>query len=51
MLRLAHPVTHPSQVNLTSENLQPIKPGTQLDFSYSVKWVPTTKDFANRFKR
>jgi len=38
-------------VNLTSENLQPIKPGTQLDFSYSVKWVPTTKDFANRFER
>jgi transmembrane 9 superfamily protein 3 len=39
------------EVNLTSENLQPIKPGTQLDFSYSVKWIPTTKPFATRFER
>eukprot|EP00613_Pedinella_sp_CCMP2098_P073348 CAMPEP_0171905706 /NCGR_PEP_ID=MMETSP0993-20121228/5382_1 /TAXON_ID=483369 /ORGANISM="non described non described, Strain CCMP2098" /LENGTH=599 /DNA_ID=CAMNT_0012537261 /DNA_START=22 /DNA_END=1821 /DNA_ORIENTATION=+ len=39
------------EVNLTSENLQPIKPGTQLDFSYSVKWVPTVKTFEGRFER
>jgi len=39
------------EVNLTSENLQPIKPGTQLDFSYSVKWVLTEKPFEKRFER
>mmetsp|Transcript_55275 Transcript_55275/g.152191 ORF Transcript_55275/g.152191 Transcript_55275/m.152191 type:complete len:481 (+) Transcript_55275:635-2077(+) len=39
------------EVNLTSENLQPIKPGVTLDFSYAVKWTPTTKVFARRFDR
>lgn len=39
------------EVNLTSENLQPIKPGVTLDFSYSVKWVQTKKPFAKRFER
>jgi len=39
------------EVNLTSENLQPIKPGVQLDFSYSVKWEATDKPFAKRFER
>eukprot|EP00614_Pseudopedinella_elastica_P018525 CAMPEP_0172652632 /NCGR_PEP_ID=MMETSP1068-20121228/243413_1 /TAXON_ID=35684 /ORGANISM="Pseudopedinella elastica, Strain CCMP716" /LENGTH=602 /DNA_ID=CAMNT_0013467047 /DNA_START=75 /DNA_END=1883 /DNA_ORIENTATION=+ len=39
------------EVNLTSENLQPLKPGVKLDFSYSVKWVPTTKPFKTRFER
>jgi hypothetical protein len=39
------------EVNLTSENLVPIKHGNQLEFSYSVHWVPSTKTFEDRFDR
>ena len=39
------------EVNLTSENLMPIKLGGSLDFSYSIHWVQSTKTFANRFDR
>ena len=39
-----------SRVNVPLR-LQPIKAGTDLSFTYSVSWVPTTKSFENRFDR
>ena len=39
------------QVNLTSENPQPLVMGSQLEFTYSVRWAPTTISFARRFER
>eukprot|EP00639_Heterosigma_akashiwo_P013900 CAMPEP_0206363132 /NCGR_PEP_ID=MMETSP0294-20121207/1405_1 /ASSEMBLY_ACC=CAM_ASM_000327 /TAXON_ID=39354 /ORGANISM="Heterosigma akashiwo, Strain CCMP2393" /LENGTH=521 /DNA_ID=CAMNT_0053808409 /DNA_START=198 /DNA_END=1761 /DNA_ORIENTATION=- len=39
------------EVNLTSENPEPIKAGTTLDFSYSVHWSPTDQPFHSRFDR
>ncbi|KAK9810284.1 hypothetical protein WJX72_007991 [[Myrmecia] bisecta] len=39
------------QVNLTSENPQPIVPGSSIDFTYSVHWAPTTIAFSRRFER
>ena len=39
------------QVNLTSEGSQPLKPGTSLEFTYSVQWIPTDITFARRFER
>ena len=39
------------QVNLTSENPQPIAPGVNIEFTYSVNWTPTSITFARRFER
>ncbi|KAK9810909.1 hypothetical protein WJX73_007474 [Symbiochloris irregularis] len=39
------------QVNLTSLELQPLKVGAPLEFTYSVEWVPTTIQFSRRFER
>mmetsp|Transcript_47439 Transcript_47439/g.151954 ORF Transcript_47439/g.151954 Transcript_47439/m.151954 type:complete len:597 (-) Transcript_47439:85-1875(-) len=39
------------QVNLTSENPRPLAPGTTLEFTYSVKWEPTSIPYAKRFER
>ena len=39
------------QVNLTSENPQPIAPGVNIEFTYSVNWAPTSITFARRFER
>ena len=39
------------QVNLTSENPQPVVAGATLAFTYSVKWAPTGTPFAQRFER
>lgn len=40
------------QVNLTSENLQPIKPDTQYDITYTVQWVSMPNEsFDTRFNR
>ncbi|CAL5229553.1 g12903 [Coccomyxa viridis] len=39
------------QVNLTSENPQPIAPGVTIEFTYSVNWAPTSITFARRFER
>ena len=39
------------QVNLTSENPQPLAPGTKVDYTYSVQWTPTTVHFNRRFER
>lgn len=39
------------QVNLTSENPQPIAPGVNIEFTYSVNWAPSTIPFARRFER
>ena len=39
------------QVNLTSENPRPVTPGTQLEFTYSVKWEATDIPFHKRFNR
>lgn len=39
------------QVNLTSENPVTLSTGTQLDFTYSVEWKPTTTSFHRRFDR
>jgi hypothetical protein len=39
------------QVNLTSENPQPIVPGVNVEFTYSVRWTPTSIAFARRFER
>lgn len=50
-LSIAHNGPRVIEVNLTSENLKPIKAGVQLDFSFSVKWTPTNKPFHNRFDR
>mmetsp|Transcript_35820 Transcript_35820/g.47291 ORF Transcript_35820/g.47291 Transcript_35820/m.47291 type:complete len:612 (-) Transcript_35820:410-2245(-) len=39
------------EVNLTSENPEPIAEGHTLDFSYSVHWAATDKHFHSRFDR
>lgn len=39
------------QVNLTSENPQPVEPGKVLEFTYSVKWEQTIIPFPKRFER
>jgi transmembrane 9 superfamily protein 3 len=39
------------EVNLTSENPQPIEVGRKLEFTYSAHWKPTTKPFESRFTR
>lgn len=39
------------QVNLTSENPQPLVTGAKVDFTYSVRWTPTAISFARRFER
>lgn len=39
------------QVNLTSEDLQPIASGTKVEFTYSVTWAPTPIHFSRRFER
>ena len=39
------------QVNLTSENPQPIAPGVNIEFTYSVNWAPSSITFARRFER
>ena len=38
-------------VNLTSENPVALTPGSQIEFSYSVDWVPTDITFGRRFDR
>ena len=44
-------VSSPCQVNLTSENPVTLSAGTQLDFTYSVDWTPTSTPFHRRFDR
>ena len=39
------------QVNLTSENPVTLGAGDELEFSYSVEWVPTETPFHRRFER
>jgi transmembrane 9 superfamily protein 3 len=39
------------EVNLTSENPVPIDPGSKLQFTYSVQWVQSSKQFESRFNR
>eukprot|EP00798_Chlamydomonas_sp_ICE-L_P018867 gene18867-25423_t len=39
------------QVNLTSDNPVAVVDGAQLQFTYSVNWVPSTIPFARRFDR
>lgn len=39
------------EVNLTSENPQPILAGTSLPMTFSVRWTATDKAFADRFDR
>ena len=39
------------QVNLTSEDLQPITSGSKVEFTYSVTWAPTPIHFSRRFER
>eukprot|EP00798_Chlamydomonas_sp_ICE-L_P018861 gene18861-25414_t len=39
------------QVNLTSDNPVAVVDGAQLEFTYSVNWVPSTIPFARRFER
>lgn len=39
------------QVNLTSENPQKIEPGGKLDFTFSVRWTPSSIPFTRRFER
>jgi transmembrane 9 superfamily protein 3 len=39
------------EVNLTSENPEPIKEGQLLQFTYTVKWEKTEKNFEGRFDR
>jgi transmembrane 9 superfamily member 3 len=38
-------------VSLKNGNLKSLKTGQRLDFSYSVRWVPTTETFETRFDR
>jgi len=42
---------HIVEVNLTSENPEPIQVGHKIDFSYSVHWTPSSKTFDTRFDR
>lgn len=37
------------QVNLTQEDLQPIKAGKKIDLTYAVHWEPTNTSFIRRF--
>ena len=37
------------QVNLTQDNLQPIKAGKTIELTYAVKWVETNTSYARRF--
>lgn len=39
------------EVNLTSENPVQLDEGVEIKFTYGVNWVPTSKDFADRFSR
>ena len=39
------------QVNLTSEDLQPITAGSKVEFTYSVTWAETSIHFNRRFER
>jgi hypothetical protein len=39
------------QVNLTSENPQPIVPGVNVEFTYAVRWAPSAIPFPRRFER
>ncbi|GJP60864.1 hypothetical protein CLOP_g18078 [Closterium sp. NIES-67] len=39
------------QVNLTSESPRPVTPGTNVEFTYSVKWEQTDIAFRKRFDR
>ena len=39
------------QLNLTSENPQPVKRGSQLDFTYAVQWSPMPGKWEDRFDR
>ena len=39
------------QVNLTSEDLQPITLGSKVEFTYSVTWASTPIHFNRRFER
>lgn len=38
-------------VNLTAEELKPLVSGAEIDFTYSVKWVPTMSTYERRFER
>uniref|UniRef100_A0A7S0SL78 Transmembrane 9 superfamily member n=1 Tax=Mantoniella antarctica TaxID=81844 RepID=A0A7S0SL78_9CHLO len=38
-------------VNLTAENPRPLTPGTDLEFTYSIKWEATPIKFGKRFER
>ncbi len=39
------------QVNLTSESPQPLVVGGTLEFTYSVRWQPSSIAFSRRFER
>lgn len=39
------------EVNLTSENPVPLHKGEKLEFTYSVQWKATEKNFEDRFSR
>jgi transmembrane 9 superfamily protein 3 len=39
------------EVNLASDEAAPIEAGKPLELTYSVKWVPTEREFATRFNR
>lgn len=39
------------EVNLTSSNPQTVVPGSDLQFTFEVRWKPTTRLFDNRFNR
>ena len=38
-------------MNLTSDDLVPLKPSAELRFTYSVEWVETDIPFQRRFER
>ena len=38
-------------MNLTSENPQPIVPGVNVEFTYSVRWAPSPIAYSRRFER
>ena len=51
--RSRSPVVRPQiiQVNLTSESPQPLVVGGTLEFTYSVRWQPSSIAFSRRFER
>jgi hypothetical protein len=49
--RNTHTHTLPPKVNLTSANPVPLRPGAQLEFTYSVDWHETDTPFHRRFDR